>query len=305
MVPVKKYVVAVSGGVDSMALLDMLAHGKCAGLKLQPEQIEVAHFDHGIRSDSHESEEVVAEAAKKHGLLYVTERVELGKDASEMRAREERYNFLRKCCKKYNADLITAHHQDDLIETMIINLIRGTSWRGLVSLQQLSLLDIGQISVHRPLLNMKKSELVGYAKENNLSWHEDSTNTDTKYVRNYVRHKLIPAMQEKDALVLEKFLKINNELTSVQKEIATELQNIMPPEITTIDRYQLIMWPVEVATEVLYSILIKLDSNWHPSRLQIERCLHFAKTAEAGKVLEVSKRMSLHATVRALQFKIT
>ncbi|HEX6258362.1 MAG TPA: tRNA lysidine(34) synthetase TilS, partial [Candidatus Saccharimonadales bacterium] len=122
------YVVAVSGGVDSIVLLDMLA-GQ-AGLELI-----VAHFDHGIRQDSTEDAEFVRAAAQRYSLPFELGQATLGPGASEEAARTARYSFLRSIAKKYQARIVTAHHADDVIETIAINVARGTGWRGLVSLR--------------------------------------------------------------------------------------------------------------------------------------------------------------------------
>ncbi len=171
----KKYVVAVSGGVDSVVLLDMLA--KRPDLKLV-----VAHFDHGIRPDSKQDADFVKSLAEKYGLPFETKREELGEKASEDLARERRYEFLRAVAKKHGAAIVTAHHADDVIETIAINLSRGTGWRGLAVMDS---------DIIRPLTDMTKTEIIKYAKDNNLSWREDRTNVDDKYLRNRIRQKLV------------------------------------------------------------------------------------------------------------------
>lgn len=150
-----KYVLAVSGGVDSVALLDLLA--KKAELELI-----VAHFDHGIRPNSKRDCDFVAILADRYGLEFYSVQGELGIGASEETARKARYDFLRKIKNKVNAKaIITAHHQDDVIETAVINIIRGTTARGLGSLKSTK-------EIARPLLKYTKKEIIGYAKENNL-----------------------------------------------------------------------------------------------------------------------------------------
>lgn len=168
------YVVAVSGGVDSVVLLDLLSQ--------RPElDLIVVHFDHGIRDDSADDLEFVKSLAEKYGFRFESKREELGSLASEELARSRRYNFLRTIAKKYSAKLITAHHADDVIETIAINLLRGTGWRGLAVLDS---------DVIRPLTDMTKSEILDYANIHQLSWHEDSTNLSDKYLRNRIRQKL-------------------------------------------------------------------------------------------------------------------
>ena len=176
----KKYVIAVSGGVDSVVLLDMLVNKRLPNphSPIPIPQLIVAHFDHGIRDNSVKDANFVSDLAKKYKLPFETKREELGKNCSEETARNRRYKFLRSIAKKHNATLITAHHTDDVVESIAINLKRGTGWRGL------SVMDS---DVLRPLTNMTKSEIINYAKQHNLNWNEDNTNVNNKYLRNRIR----------------------------------------------------------------------------------------------------------------------
>jgi tRNA(Ile)-lysidine synthase len=121
------YIVAVSGGVDSVVLLDMLS-------KTQHKLI-VAHVDHGIRGkESAADARFVAALARRYQLPFVSTELHLGAHASEETAREKRYEFLFGEAEKYRAVVVTAHHRDDIIETITLNLTRGTGWRGLAVL---------------------------------------------------------------------------------------------------------------------------------------------------------------------------
>lgn len=174
LIPAGRYVLAVSGGVDSVVLLDILS--RRADLELI-----VAHFDHGIRDDSALDAKFVGKAAENYGLEFELKREELGENASEDLARKRRYGFLREVADKHDARLITAHHADDVIETIAINLTRGTGWRGLAVLDS---------DVIRPLALTDKAEILKYATDNKLDWREDSTNQSDKYLRNRIRQKL-------------------------------------------------------------------------------------------------------------------
>lgn len=335
------YIVAVSGGVDSVVLLDALMNpdrrpkiedrGLLRSSVLDPQsQLVVAHFDHGIRADSASDEAFVRGVAGQYGLPYETERAELGAGVSEAAARQARYDFLRHICKKYDAQLITAHHQDDVIETMLINLIRGTGWRGLTPMaasnhkpeivnakQTLnsnnqnpkhSQLPAPSSQILRPLLGFSKQEILAYAQKHNLKWREDSTNTNTNYLRNYLRLRLIPEMVEKDPTALRKLLTINHNASRLKKEIATELQKIITthhllPTAHRIPRYQLVMAPPLVAREVVYQALTQLDPGWHPTQQQITRALHFARTGRIGKELVISGQLKAVAQKHMIEFK--
>jgi tRNA(Ile)-lysidine synthetase-like protein len=172
---VSKLVVAVSGGVDSVVLLDMLA-------QTGEHELVVAHFDHGIRPESAADARFVELLAKKYSIPFETTRVELGKKASEDTARRARYDFLRYVAAQHNAKLTTAHHQGDVVETIAINLVRGTGWRGLAVLND--------PTIYRPLLDYSKNQLYQYAVKNGLEWVEDVTNTTDAYLRNRLRKRL-------------------------------------------------------------------------------------------------------------------
>lgn len=304
------YIVAVSGGVDSVVLLDMLAtHNlETAIFGFDPSFI-VAHFDHGIRTESADDAQFVATLAKKYGLPFEHDRAGLGTGASESLARDARYKFLRQCCKKYNAaGIVTAHHRDDVIETAVINVLRGTAWRGLASLTSHSLQN--DLSIIRPLLHKTKKELLSYAKNNNLQWVEDATNQDQRYLRNNLRISVLPKLQRADPEFIEKLssyiqctqelkIAINEQLESLLKQ-CVESGSIDSAEVS---RYSMIMWPDVVSKEVIYAILRKLDKQWHPSSLHITKALLFCKTAHIGKELHISGRLRLHSYKRLVQFK--
>lgn len=323
--------IAVSGGVDSRVLLDALVHDRLNELTnyqltTTNYQLIVAHFDHGIRADSLTDEKFVRGVVGEYVLAYESARVELGPNASEAEARQARYKFLREVCKKYKAQLITAHHQGDVVETMLLNLLRGTGWRGLVpmapvnskseplnskqirNIKHESRPTTDELSILRPLLTVPKAEILKYANRYGVKWREDSTNQDQSYLRNYIRLTLIPKLLQADPQAVNQLLAINQETQKLQKQIATELQNLssvpspQSPVLST-SRYFLIMSPPSVARELIYYQLTQLDPDWHPSSLQLKRCLHFIKTGQPRSRLEVSGRLSLELTRRAVQFK--
>lgn len=207
------YVLAVSGGVDSMVLLDVL--NKQAGVRLV-----VAHYDHGIRKDSGVDARLVARIAKQHGIVFELGRGHLGVRASEEVARIKRYEFLNSIVNRYKAAaLITAHHQDDVLETALLNTLRGTGRKGLTSLTSTKKLI-------RPLLGIDKVSIREYAKQHGLEWREDSTNTDAKYRRNYVRKHLLSDLSQQSRAQLISALTqqsiLNKNLDTLLGEIVRE-----------------------------------------------------------------------------------
>ena len=232
-----RYILAVSGGVDSITLLDLLA-GR-PGIELV-----VAHFNHGIREDAREDEKLVERAAQDHGLKFEVGYGTLGPAASEDQARRARYGFLRQIKKQYGCKaIITAHHQDDLIETAIINLLRGSGRKGLTAMAD-------NPEVLRPLLNVPKKKIIAYALAHKLNWRNDSTNKDPKYLRNYIRLRVIPKLSaaQRQQLVknIEKVAKIKPELDNL---LATLSHSVGKNDF--IDRGKFSALPLELTNELM------------------------------------------------------
>lgn len=256
-----KCVVAVSGGVDSVVLLDMLVvEGK--------HDLAVAHFDHGIREDSADDAQFVAALAKKYGLPFETKREELGKTASEELARERRYAFLRAVAKKHQATIATAHHMNDVAETIAINILRGTGWRGVAVLAS---------DIYRPLLAMTKKEIVAYAQKKNIMWHEDSTNASDTYLRNRLRVKLT---DEDTVLQLAALRARQVELKNAIDREAREQLDALGGEYS---RYFFTHIADAVAVELLRCLAVNTFGHSLP-RPQLERALLAIKTARHGAV---------------------
>lgn len=231
-----KYVVAVSGGVDSMVLLDLLT--KQAKINLV-----VAHFDHGIRVESAEDAAFVEAKAKEYELPVETSSGQLGTTTSEAEARAARYEFLRSMQKKHSAGaIITAHHQDDLIETAMLNILRGSGPRGLISI-------LPKADLLRPLLLYRKVEIIDYAKANRLEWREDSTNQDEKLLRNYLRLNILPKLTDAQRNeIVRNIDKVAKNVNEQDKLIATLSHNILKRNIK---RYGFSQLPSEVGSELL------------------------------------------------------
>lgn len=273
--------VAVSGGVDSMALLDMLR--QMTGLKLI-----VAHLDHGIRGDSAEDRRLIQAFAKQHGLPFVYHKAALGEQASEAVARQARYDFLHQVRQASGAKaIITAHHQDDALETAVHNIFRGTGRRGLTSLKS-------NEYVLRPLLNTPKADLVKYAMANGLKWREDSTNVNTGYKRNYIRHKVLPRLSPAQQRTLREHLRKAHQLNQEIDQLL-DLYLHFQPGIGRLDRRAFIGLPHIVAREMMAAWLRNNGITRFDRRL-LEKLVIAAKTLRAGKVITIDGAHSLSIT---------
>ena len=275
-----RYVVAVSGGVDSVALLDMLNWRRQA----EPDKgwrLTVAHYDHGIRDDAIEDRRLVQQLARKYGLPFVYAEGALGKSASEAAARKARYGFLDQVLRASNSQaIVTAHHQDDVLETAILNLIRGTGRKGLTSLSN-------RHGVMRPLLKIPKADLIDYANNHHLEWREDSTNQDETYLRNYIRHRIMPRIgnEPRGQLldIIDRLREVNGELDELLVD-QLHLQSVAG----TIDRQWFIGLPHKLAREVMAAWL-RAHGERDFDRRTLERLVVSAKISQPDRVFPITK----------------
>lgn len=265
-----RYVVAVSGGVDSVVLLDMLVKKQLA----YKGEFVVAHFDHGIRPDSADDALFVRELAAAYGVQFETRREELGAGASEERARIRRYAFLREVAERHHAVILTAHHADDVAETIAINVRRGTGWRGLAVLDS--------SGIERPLLALQKNELLAYAATHELQWREDSTNQDDRFLRNKFRKQLKNANSE-DILLLGAYRKRQVVLKSQIDQETSHLIGNAP-----YSRYLFTMLSEREALELLRAVFVR-ETGVSPTIPQRQRVLLAIKTYASGRQFEVTK----------------
>ena len=183
-------VVAVSGGVDSMVLLNLLDYHNFS--------FEIAHCNFSLRGEESDlDEDFVVDVAKKMKKKILIKRfntinyADTKKLSIQMAARELRYSWFNQLvCRKKNRIIMVAHHLDDSIETVLLNLIRGTGVSGLHGIRHKN------NNIIRPLIEISKKDILKYANVHNIVFREDSSNCEDKYVRNNIRHNIIPIMHK-------------------------------------------------------------------------------------------------------------
>ncbi|HET7601715.1 MAG TPA: tRNA lysidine(34) synthetase TilS [Gemmatimonadales bacterium] len=181
-------IVAVSGGGDSVALLTLLA--RCAPLLNLT--LTAGHVDHGIATTSAEIARGVEQLAKGLGLPSRVIRLELGADAGETAARSARWSALERMRAESEADfIVTAHHQDDQAETVLMRVLKGTGPAGLAGMQART------GTILRPLLPFRRAELAQYLHDHGLAGWSDPANMDQRHDRAWVRHRLLPLLRER------------------------------------------------------------------------------------------------------------
>ena len=274
----KKMLVAVSGGVDSVVLLDFLVEKfrKEKGEAWTQKNLIVAHFEHGIRGEESKQDlKFVEELAAKYGVKFEFEHGNLGENSSEEQARNARYNFLRKIAKHENAIIFTAHHKNDLAETFALNLVRGSGWRAVACFDS--------PDIERPFLRFSKSEILKMAKQRGLVWREDSTNLSQKYARNRIRKTL--NFSEKD---LESIFKIWQRQTELRREIEKKTQEILF-EIGDGQKFEREFFRTnsdEVCYEILREIMIR-QSGEIPLSKQVWNLLYAIRTFKNGSRTQI------------------
>ena len=192
--PPRRLGLAVSGGADSTALLVLLA-GLQRALNFEA---VVLHVDHGLRTDSADDAAFVRTLAARYKLPFYATRVHIvrrPRESIEMAARRERLAFFERMTQELALDAIaTGHQADDVAETFLLRLARGSGPEGLAGLKRIS--HVGNLTFIRPLLDLPSATLRAFLTARGLTWREDSTNTDTTIPRNNVRHVVIPWLRD-------------------------------------------------------------------------------------------------------------
>ncbi len=272
-----KILAAISGGIDSMVMLHLLCKANYIP--------DIVHCNFKLRNtESDEDEKFVVNEAKKLNVKIHTKNfntVEFSRKENisiQMAARELRYNWFGKLAEIYNySGIAIAHNRDDLVETVLINLMRGTGIKGLTGIKA------RQDIIIRPMLFASRNEIENYAKKESIKFREDSSNEDIKYQRNLIRHKIIPQFEKLNPSFKETLFQESEIFSATYRIYRKELSKInraitlqeVPTHVISIPK----ILSLRLTPETLFDLLEKYDFSYAVIR-SIYNSLH----GESGKL---------------------
>lgn len=229
-----KILIAVSGGLDSIVLLELLFQSKF--------EIAVAHCNFQLRAEESDGDEdFVKSFCTKNsvkGLFQKFDTKQFAEDEKlsiQLAARKLRYEWFYELLATENFDFVlTAHHLDDQVETFLINFSRGTGLEGLTGIPSQN------DKIIRPLLIFSRDEIEIFAKENNISWREDSSNASDNYLRNKIRHQLVPLLKELNPSFLTSFQKTLENLKQSQSLVDDASRIVYRKVVTDVENQKII-----------------------------------------------------------------
>jgi len=224
-----KVLIAISGGIDSVVLTHL-----CHGLGLN---LALAHCNFHLRGDeSNGDEHFVKQLAEGLDLEvfiqdFDTENyAKVHKQSIQIAARELRYNWFKDLANQLKFDyILTAHHADDNLETVLINLTRGTGLEGLTGIPEVNTIFV------RPLLPFSSEQIEVYAKAHSITWRDDSSNASTKYVRNKLRHDVIPILKGINPSLLHSFQSTLHHLNATSSIVKDKIDDVLKVAIVSQD----------------------------------------------------------------------
>lgn len=248
-------VIGVSAGPDSMCLLDLL--------QKKTTKIVVCHINHNVRKESIEEEKYITKYCQdKNIILEKTTINNYQENNFENEARKKRYMFYEEILKKYNSKtLLLAHHGDDLIETILMKISRGSNLEGYAGIKEIS--NVKNYQIIRPLLKYTKEDIINYNKSNNIKYYNDSSNQSTNYTRNRYRLNILPLLKKEDKNIHKKYLKYSKTLIEyddyIKREVKRNINNVYKDNIINIDNLNKL--DTFLIKNILYNIMNNIYQN--------------------------------------------
>ena len=222
-----KIALGLSGGVDSIALFHLLV----TKYKESYKELVVFHINHGLREKSYEEAEFVENFVKNYNVKFYKKELNMknlvrdSHTSEEMLARKLRYDaFEEMSSLEGSVKLITAHHKNDQVENILMRLLSGRSMDYNLMIEEKT--TIGNLEVYRPLLNVLKADLEQYADKNDLKYYVDSTNFDTEYTRNNIRHNIVPLLNDVNAASFDNLINFSSYYQNINFELKNRVLEV-------------------------------------------------------------------------------
>ena len=292
-------IAGISAGPDSMCLLHLLQE--------KTNKIVVCHINHNVRKESKKEEEYLKNYCNKHNLIFESMTINNYNEKNfENEARKKRYSFYEKILKKYNSNMLfLAHHGDDLIETILMKIVRGSNIEGYSGIKKVS--NVKDYQIIRPLLPYTKEDIINYNNKYNIKYFIDSSNNDIHYTRNRYRKKILPLLKEEDNSVHLKFLKYSKTLEEYDNYIKLLIQknidNIYKDNIIYLDNLNKLDSFLKKNT--IYHIMNNIynnQSNIISDRL-IDNILNIINSSKPNQSLNIPKNKILVKEYNKLYIK--
>ena len=285
---------ALSGGVDSSALLHLLKEDA----QINHFKLHAAHFNHHIRGEEAERDaQFCKELCAKFNIPFhlgnadVPSLAKANGNSIEAEAREQRYAFFEDIMLKNNIPiLVTAHHAEDQIETILLHILRGSGIKGVCGMSSCREFGNGLYLV-RPLLNVEKQDILNFCAKNNISFVTDSTNDNTQYTRNAIRHEIIPKLREIQPNLCDVFERLSNNACesddfinkSALEFVKTNCQNGIPLDKFNESHISLRARALSILFEEFYGATLE--------RVHIDAIIELCRKAESHSSISLPKKV--------------
>ncbi len=281
-------VVCVSTGIDSMVLLDIVQ-------KLKNVKIVVAHVNHHKREQSNEEQDYIVEYCKNNNLKCYVEELHFNETKNfQEAARIKRYQFFEKVIKKEQAQyLLTAHHAVDNLETILIRLIKSSSHKGYAGIEKLQ--KHNDYYIYRPLINLTKQDIYDYQKQNNIKFFNDESNDQDDYLRNRIRHNIIPEMEKENPSLYKAIEIYQQHILETNKLLFEKINSFINNEVLT--QNNIISFITEtyniLSNYLQEQILFEILKMYSLSKTLVEELIEQIKSNKNTIINNISKELTM------------
>lgn len=287
------YLVAFSGGFDSMCLLNALK-------KISKNKIVAIHLNHNWRGEESNLEELNCKNfCTEIGVEFYSEKLSEDLAQTETIAREARYKFFESCAKKFNSNIVfTAHNKNDNAETLIYRICKGTGIQGLQGIA--SNRDI----YFRPLLNTPRQDIETYCKEQNITPNNDSSNANVKYKRNFIRNQIMPNIIEINPTAIDSIISLS-QIAKEESDIVDEYLKIILSKISEnkkINTRKFLKLSEALQNKIIYKIFTENNLDYDRKKiLKIKEFIFQNQNSKSGKTCSLTENLWIYVCEKYLE----